>query len=230
MLWKSQIRLKQKIGLTVLFGAGVFVMIAGVIRCVIILSNPVAGASQAGNWAVRESFVAVVIGNLPMIYPVLHRGVRRFASSYGGSSGYNLSGSGGGAGGGGGSRHGMGTGGAGAGGGGGGRKSRTRGTSSAAAAGLVVGGGGGGGTVVLGGSVVRSGGAGGGMESVLLAAESRRRESFATDDSRGRIVEPGFEKGGGGTQRVVETDAHTEDGASTSERGMSFSHGFEERH
>ena len=69
--------------------------------------------------------------------------------------------------------------------------------------------------MVLGGSVVRSGGgAGGGVESVLLAAESRRRESFATDDSRGRIVEPGFEKGGGGTQRVIETDAHTEDGAS----------------
>lgn len=218
MLWKSQIRLKQKIGLTVLFGAGIFVMIAGVIRCVIILSNPITGASQAGNWAVRESFVAVVIGNLPMIYPVLHRGVRRFASSYG-SSGYNLSGSGGAAG----SRHEMGTGAGGVGGG----KSR-RGASSAAAAGFVEGGAGEGGTVVLGGSVVRSGG--GGVESVLLAAESRRRESFATDDSRGRIVEPGFEKGGGGTQRVVETDAHTEDGASTSERGMSFSHGFEERH
>ncbi|GME56205.1 Short-chain dehydrogenase/reductase SDR [Neofusicoccum parvum] len=96
MLWRSSIALKQKIGLTVLFGAGIFVMIAGIIRCAIILSNAETGAQQAGAWAVRESFVAVVINNLPFVYPALHRGVRRFASSSASApSRARLSGSGG---------------------------------------------------------------------------------------------------------------------------------------
>ncbi|KAL1649513.1 hypothetical protein SLS58_001569 [Diplodia intermedia] len=189
MLWRALIPLKQKIGLTLLFSAGVFVMIAGAIRCALILSNPATGASQAGNWAVRESFVAVVIGNLPMIYPALHRGVRRFASGYGGSDGLNGSGAAGG------SRHEM---------MGGGGKASGRG----------VGNGGGGGI--------------GGSAAALTEGEGRR-ESFATDDSRGRIVKPGLEKGGGGMQRMVETEVQVEDGASASERGMSFSNAFEER-
>lgn len=35
------------------------------------------GASQAGSWACRETFVAVIIGNIPMIYPVVRRVARR---------------------------------------------------------------------------------------------------------------------------------------------------------
>ncbi|OKL55473.1 hypothetical protein UA08_09199 [Talaromyces atroroseus] len=35
------------------------------------------GAEAAGSWACRETFVAVVIGNVPMIYPLLRRLVRR---------------------------------------------------------------------------------------------------------------------------------------------------------
>ncbi|KKY14193.1 putative short-chain dehydrogenase reductase sdr [Diplodia seriata] len=125
MLWRALIPLRHKIGLTALFSAGVFVMMAAAIRCALILdiSDPAEGASRAGTWAVRESFVAVVIGNLPLIYPaLLHRGVRR-----------------------------------------------------------------------------------------------------------GRIVKLGLEKGGGGMQRMVETEVQVEDGASASERGMSFSNAFEER-
>lgn len=35
------------------------------------------GAEQAGSWACRETFVAVVIGNIPMIYPLVRRLARR---------------------------------------------------------------------------------------------------------------------------------------------------------
>lgn len=33
--------------------------------------NPVTGAQQAGSWAVRETFVAVVTTNLPMVFPLV---------------------------------------------------------------------------------------------------------------------------------------------------------------
>lgn len=35
------------------------------------------GAQQAGSWACRETFVAVIIGNAPMIYPLCRRIARR---------------------------------------------------------------------------------------------------------------------------------------------------------
>lgn len=35
--------------------------------------NPVTGAQQAGSWAVRETFVAIVTTNIPMIFPLLRR-------------------------------------------------------------------------------------------------------------------------------------------------------------
>ncbi len=81
-----------------MFGAGVFVMMAGILRCALILTvsaptcddGPAAdhlqagakGAQQSGSWAVRETFVAVVIGNLPMIYPLFSRTVTKISSSF----------------------------------------------------------------------------------------------------------------------------------------------------
>ena len=40
------------------------------------------GAQQAGSWAVRETFVAVVIGNLPMIHPLFASTITRIGSSF----------------------------------------------------------------------------------------------------------------------------------------------------
>ena len=49
--------------------------------------DPVNGAQQAGSWAVRETFAAVIVGNVPMIYPLLLRGFQTvdnsLASHYG---------------------------------------------------------------------------------------------------------------------------------------------------
>ncbi|KAK3389147.1 hypothetical protein B0H63DRAFT_94846 [Podospora didyma] len=73
MLWKSSIRPLKKAGLILLFSGGIFVTMAGILRCVLIVTDPVNGAQQAGSWAVRETFVAVVTSNLPMIFPLINR-------------------------------------------------------------------------------------------------------------------------------------------------------------
>ncbi|KAI3549809.1 hypothetical protein CPAR01_13677 [Colletotrichum paranaense] len=73
MLWSARLPLRQKLGLIVLFSGGIFVTMAGILRCVLIITNPVTGAQQAGSWAVRETFVAIVTTNIPMIFPLLRR-------------------------------------------------------------------------------------------------------------------------------------------------------------
>ncbi|KAF4961228.1 hypothetical protein FGADI_465 [Fusarium gaditjirri] len=65
MLWGARIPKVKKYGLVVLFSGAVFVMVAGLLRCVLILKNPKTGPNQAASWAIRESFVAVVTANLP---------------------------------------------------------------------------------------------------------------------------------------------------------------------
>jgi hypothetical protein len=81
MLWRAKIPIRRKILLVAMFGGGVFIMAAGILRCILILRDPVGGAQQAGSWAVRETFVAVIIGNIPMIYPLFRRATRQFLES-----------------------------------------------------------------------------------------------------------------------------------------------------
>ncbi|KAF9877958.1 hypothetical protein CkaCkLH20_04534 [Colletotrichum karsti] len=73
MLWTSKLPMRKKLGLIVLFSGGIFVTMAGILRCVLIIKDPVGGAQQAGSWAVRETFVAVVTTNVPMIFPLLRK-------------------------------------------------------------------------------------------------------------------------------------------------------------
>lgn len=87
MLWKAHLELKKKLSLVLIFGGGVFVMMAGILRCALIIQDPINGAQAAGSWAVRETFVAVVIGNIPMIYPLTRRGVEKVYSMAGTSRG-----------------------------------------------------------------------------------------------------------------------------------------------
>ncbi|KAL8388025.1 hypothetical protein RB595_009506 [Gaeumannomyces hyphopodioides] len=73
MLWQASLKPAKKAGLMVLFGMGLFVTFAGILRCVLIITDPINGAQQAGSWAVRETFVAVVTSNIPMIFSVIRR-------------------------------------------------------------------------------------------------------------------------------------------------------------
>ncbi|KAM4060959.1 hypothetical protein HRG_012924 [Hirsutella rhossiliensis] len=71
MLWKSTLRPLRKLGLMVLFSGGLFVVVCATLRCILIVTDATNGAQLAGSWAVRETFLAVVTTNLPMIFPLL---------------------------------------------------------------------------------------------------------------------------------------------------------------
>ncbi|KAK4225372.1 hypothetical protein QBC38DRAFT_511101 [Podospora fimiseda] len=71
MLLKASLRPLKKAGLIFLFSGGIFVTVAGILRCALIILDPINGAQKAGSWAVRETFVAVVASNLPMIFPLV---------------------------------------------------------------------------------------------------------------------------------------------------------------
>ena len=71
MLWQSSLKPIKKIGLMLLFSSGLLVVACATLRCVLIVTDPIHGAQLAGSWAVRETFIAVVTTNLPMIFPLL---------------------------------------------------------------------------------------------------------------------------------------------------------------
>ncbi|OAX84488.1 hypothetical protein ACJ72_01159 [Emergomyces africanus] len=73
MLWQSSIKPLKKAGLTVLFSGGLLVMACAIVRVLMIVTDPVNGAQSAGSWAVRETFIAVITTNLPMIFPLMKR-------------------------------------------------------------------------------------------------------------------------------------------------------------
>ncbi|KAJ5903314.1 hypothetical protein N7504_005697 [Penicillium tannophilum] len=77
MLAKAKMRWREKARLLVLFSGGLFVMTAGILRCALILTGGSRSAAEGATWARRESFVAVAVGNFPMIYPLVRRLARK---------------------------------------------------------------------------------------------------------------------------------------------------------
>ncbi|KAM0715792.1 hypothetical protein Q7P37_008306 [Cladosporium fusiforme] len=73
LIWAVSISWQRKITLMVLFGGAVFVMLAGIIRAVVILKSGPDGAISGSQWACRETFVAVVVANMPIVYPYLRK-------------------------------------------------------------------------------------------------------------------------------------------------------------
>ncbi|KAI2622725.1 hypothetical protein GGS26DRAFT_242269 [Hypomontagnella submonticulosa] len=71
MLWQSSLKPVKKFGLIILFSGGLFVVACAILRCALIVADTVNGAQLAGSWAVRETFVAVITTNLPMVFPLL---------------------------------------------------------------------------------------------------------------------------------------------------------------
>lgn len=55
------------------FCGGTLTAIFGILRCTFVLLNRPDGPELAGAWSCRESFVAVFISNLPILYPIVHR-------------------------------------------------------------------------------------------------------------------------------------------------------------
>jgi hypothetical protein len=81
MLWDAQISRVRKLFLIMLFGGGVFVMLAGILRAYLILKGGRKGGGEAAFWGTRETVVAFVIGNLPIIYGGARIWLRKFKGS-----------------------------------------------------------------------------------------------------------------------------------------------------
>ncbi|EHK21037.1 uncharacterized protein TRIVIDRAFT_213239 [Trichoderma virens Gv29-8] len=81
MLWTTSLKPWRKIGLIFLFSGGLFVVVCATLRCALIVLDTANGAQLAGSWAVRETFVAVVTTNLPMLVPLLKMLIGPFIGS-----------------------------------------------------------------------------------------------------------------------------------------------------
>ncbi|KAK2611425.1 hypothetical protein N8I77_004764 [Diaporthe amygdali] len=95
MLWGSMLKPLKKIALMMIFSSGLFVIACAMIRSILMLTvcllssqiltienphadrfqplsqDPVNGAQLAGSWSIRETFIAVVTTNLPVVTPFL---------------------------------------------------------------------------------------------------------------------------------------------------------------
>ncbi|KAK6199629.1 hypothetical protein LQW54_010011 [Pestalotiopsis sp. IQ-011] len=81
LLWTVNIDWRRKATLMILFSGAVFVIMASTIRAVLILTSGVEGAVTGSEWACRETFVAIVVANLPIIQPLLRKGASRIGLS-----------------------------------------------------------------------------------------------------------------------------------------------------
>ncbi|CRG86688.1 hypothetical protein PISL3812_03698 [Talaromyces islandicus] len=71
ILWQSSLKLLKKIAATIILGAGVFVLVCATLKSVFLLADPDDGAQLADEWGTRETFVAVITTNLPMIFHLI---------------------------------------------------------------------------------------------------------------------------------------------------------------
>ncbi|KFA71447.1 hypothetical protein S40288_04305 [Stachybotrys chartarum IBT 40288] len=71
LLWGSTLKVMKKIASTIILCAGIFVLVCATLKSIFVLVDPENGARAAGQWGTRETFVAVVTTNLPMIFPLL---------------------------------------------------------------------------------------------------------------------------------------------------------------
>ncbi|PIG88515.1 hypothetical protein AARAC_001025 [Aspergillus arachidicola] len=68
VLWSTKLKLGKKIASTIVLSAGVFVLVCATLKSVFVLVDPLHGAELSGAWGTRETFVAVITTNLPMIF------------------------------------------------------------------------------------------------------------------------------------------------------------------
>ncbi|KAF2790144.1 hypothetical protein K505DRAFT_283155, partial [Melanomma pulvis-pyrius CBS 109.77] len=73
IIYKARLDTKRKISLIILFSGGWIVIIFGILRCVTLVTVGANEPSESGQWSVRESFVAVLVSNAPMVFPLFKR-------------------------------------------------------------------------------------------------------------------------------------------------------------
>lgn len=115
MIWKSGLPTRVKLGLHLMFSGGVVVTTVAFLCCFFIITVShamskivtklvvltwsiqagIGGAARAGQWSIRESFLAIIITNIPLIFPFVAKFYNRVSSTLSLSSGkkesYHLS-------------------------------------------------------------------------------------------------------------------------------------------
>ncbi|KAJ5555953.1 hypothetical protein N7513_003595 [Penicillium frequentans] len=81
LLWKVNIAWQRKIPLMALFSGAAFVIAASIIRAVTISTAGMDGAASGSQWACRETFVSIVVSNLPIIQPLIRRAFKKIGLS-----------------------------------------------------------------------------------------------------------------------------------------------------
>ena len=77
MIWNARVSKTKKAGLGVMFCGGFITAVFGGLRCGYVLQDSPQGPQLAGEWSCRESFVAVFITNIPVVFPIIHRYYKR---------------------------------------------------------------------------------------------------------------------------------------------------------
>ncbi|KAK7991444.1 hypothetical protein PG988_000238 [Apiospora saccharicola] len=78
LLWQVNIDLRRRLPLMALFSGGLFIAIASSIRAHVILNSGAEGAVEGSRWATRETFVAIVVTNMPFIHPKIRAILQAF--------------------------------------------------------------------------------------------------------------------------------------------------------
>ncbi|CAG5174536.1 uncharacterized protein ALTATR162_LOCUS7809 [Alternaria atra] len=86
MLWKSSLKQYKKVAATLVLSAGMLVIVCATLKSIYVIVDPVHGGELAASWGTRETFVAIVTTNLPMIFPLLKNWLAPFLPSTMGSS------------------------------------------------------------------------------------------------------------------------------------------------
>ncbi|KAL2006891.1 hypothetical protein VTN00DRAFT_9559 [Thermoascus crustaceus] len=94
LLWKVNITMRRRMILMGLFSGAIFVIMAGIIRAVTIAKSGKDGAIAGSRWACRETFVSIVVSNLPIIQPLIRKcadkvGLSHLFSTYGNATSKN---------------------------------------------------------------------------------------------------------------------------------------------
>ncbi|PNH45141.1 hypothetical protein VD0004_g2640 [Verticillium dahliae] len=81
LVWGVNISLRRRLTLMFLFSGAVFVVMAATIRAVVISTSGPEGAVSGSSWACRETFVAIVVTNLPIIQPLIRKAANKIGLS-----------------------------------------------------------------------------------------------------------------------------------------------------
>ncbi|KAJ4346488.1 uncharacterized protein N0V89_010417 [Didymosphaeria variabile] len=71
MLWQSSLKTYKKLAATLVLSGGILIVVCAILKSVYVLVDPEHGGQLAAAWGTRETFIAVITTNLPMVFPLL---------------------------------------------------------------------------------------------------------------------------------------------------------------